>query len=94
MWQNDQNHLNFIPNQNSASLDAIYGTFPLQVQEVSVGSALACSIPQTNILIDTTVDQLNTFFPVRGGEKEEEVEKEVCKLQVWEGSFPFRGPAV
>lgn len=56
MWQNDQNNLNFILNQVSASLDAIYGTFPLQVQEVSVGFALACSIPQTNILIDTTVD--------------------------------------
>jgi len=56
MWQNDQNHLNFIPNQDSASLHTVYGTFPLQVQEVSVGFALACSIPQTNILIDATVD--------------------------------------
>lgn len=56
MWQNDQNHLNYIPNQDSASLHTVYGTFPLQVQEVSVGFALACSIPQTNILIDATVD--------------------------------------
>lgn len=56
MWQNDQNGLNFILNQDSASLHTVYGTFPLQVQQVSVGFALACSIPQTNILIDATAD--------------------------------------
>lgn len=56
MWQNDQNRLNFILNQDSASLHTVYGTFPLQVQQVSVGFALACSIPHTNILIDATAD--------------------------------------
>lgn len=56
MWQNEQNHLNFILNQNFVSVHTVYGALPLQVQEASAGLALTCSIPQTNILIDATVD--------------------------------------